>query len=439
MPFYESETITREQLFELRKTNRCQVCRSRLDVYMDFDIHKAYLACNSDQTHEGIEREAPPPFEPNIVTRREFMEQEHGEAKALALRRFDAVATLSRETATDMLKIMWPNAEKASPAEFAKALGLCVDYGLDPRLNELFMLPFNKKDKEGKIIGVTYETVRGIKATRKVALRKHKYSYIDATPRYMTEEEEKKVYKEVDPNKIRYITKLKDMETGAEFPGYGQWSKYRTWTNPKTHEVKQYLNEPKGMDKGNSMENMAAIRSERAALERGYPADMPSSRIPVVDEEFIEAEYHVVPENEEPEAPEEAPGEPLIRPEGEDKIGEPPATEIESALAKDWEDLEKGGEPILSSPKGEQKPETPRQPPSAPAEVRRQKPPRDPNTIKTILDLYHACNEDFTVIDKDGKPQKMQPSDVLKELGISSQSDIADTPANCYRQIAAVR
>lgn len=67
------------------------------------------------------------------------------------------------------------------------------------------------------------------------------------------------------------------------------------------------------------------------------------------------------------------------------------------------------------------------------------KPKREPETIKTINDLYRACNEDFTVIDDDGKPSKMQPKEVLKELGYSSKEDIADTPANCYRQISAVR
>jgi len=64
-----------------------------------------------------------------------------------------------------------------------------------------------------------------------------------------------------------------------------------------------------------------------------------------------------------------------------------------------------------------------------PTKPRAEKPKRDPDTIKTINELYKACNEDWG----------MQPKDVLKELGISSQNDIADTPANCYRQIAAVR
>jgi len=54
---------------------------------------------------------------------------------------------------------------------------------------------------------------------------------------------------------------------------------------------------------------------------------------------------------------------------------------------------------------------------------------RDPETIKTIQDLYKACHEDWG----------MQPKDVIKELGYSSQTDIAETPAECYRKIALVK
>lgn len=65
---------------------------------------------------------------------------------------------------------------------------------------------------------------------------------------------------------------------------------------------------------------------------------------------------------------------------------------------------------------------------------------RDPETIKTIQDLYKACHEDFWVAGMPGeKAHRMQPKEVLKELGYSSQEDISDTPANYYRQIAAVR
>ncbi len=56
-------------------------------------------------------------------------------------------------------------------------------------------------------------------------------------------------------------------------------------------------------------------------------------------------------------------------------------------------------------------------------------PKRDPETIRTINELYKSCHEDWD----------MQPDQVIKELGVSSQTDLSDTPANCYRQIAAVR
>jgi len=57
------------------------------------------------------------------------------------------------------------------------------------------------------------------------------------------------------------------------------------------------------------------------------------------------------------------------------------------------------------------------------------KPKRDPETIKTINDLMKAAFQDF----------HMQPKEVLKELGYSSQADINETAAECYRRIAAVR
>jgi len=62
-------------------------------------------------------------------------------------------------------------------------------------------------------------------------------------------------------------------------------------------------------------------------------------------------------------------------------------------------------------------------------ETETKKSKRDPETIKTIAELYRACHEDF----------ELQPKEVLKELGYSSQADITETPAECYRKIAAVR
>lgn len=48
---------------------------------------------------------------------------------------------------------------------------------------------------------------------------------------------------------------------------------------------------------------------------------------------------------------------------------------------------------------------------------------RDLDTLKTMGDLFTACLTDF----------KMQRSDVIKELGYSSQEEIGESPADCYR------
>lgn len=57
------------------------------------------------------------------------------------------------------------------------------------------------------------------------------------------------------------------------------------------------------------------------------------------------------------------------------------------------------------------------------------KPARDPESIRTINELYRACHEDFG----------LQPKDVLRELGVSSQNEICELPSDCYRRIALVR
>jgi hypothetical protein len=62
----------------------------------------------------------------------------------------------------------------------------------------------------------------------------------------------------------------------------------------------------------------------------------------------------------------------------------------------------------------------------APSEV---KSPHDPTVIKTFGDLYTACREDLG----------MSRQQVWGELGVNSQAEIAETPAECYKRITAVR
>ena len=282
VPIYEDKTITREQLFELRKENRCQVCGASLNVYLDQKSGKAFIACwdyNRTQ-HEGIEREAPPPFEPNIPTRRKDMVEEIGEVKTAQLAKYEGVVSLTKLEAMEILKTIWPEAPEI---EVLKAGIICHQYGLNPLMKHIHLVKFNKWNREHtKVIGEDWSVIQGIGSNRLIARRKHNYSYLDLSPRRMTEDEQVTINGEIDNSKIWALTILKDVDTGAEAPGVGSW--------PVSER-------PHGMDKGNTKLNMARIRSERQALDRLYPAEMPQG-IEVMEEQYIDAAYQVVGEEE---------------------------------------------------------------------------------------------------------------------------------------------
>ncbi len=270
-PIYESEQYSRDKLLELQRKNHCSVCGGMLNVFLDMDTHKAYLACNSDQSHEGIEREASR-YEKeglaslNLPTRRKDMEQELGKEKATRLMKYEGVVSLTQKGATEILETVWPDAPEV---EVFKAAMVCHQYGLNPLMHHLFLIPF-KRRRQGKIVGEDWVTVLGIKATRLIAHRHGDFSYLDDTPRVMTDDEQKRIYGSVDSTKIMAITKLKDSK-GNEASGYGAWP---------------LGEEPYGAEKGNTRANMAFIRSERNALDRLFAGEMPQG-IQVVDEEYI--------------------------------------------------------------------------------------------------------------------------------------------------------
>ena len=56
------------------------------------------------------------------------------------------------------------------------------------------------------------------------------------------------------------------------------------------------------------------------------------------------------------------------------------------------------------------------------------KPSRDPASLKTINAMLNACHDDF----------RLEKEQVLAELGVSSHTQITESPADCYRRIAAV-
>ncbi len=53
---------------------------------------------------------------------------------------------------------------------------------------------------------------------------------------------------------------------------------------------------------------------------------------------------------------------------------------------------------------------------------------RQPESVKTYSELLRACNIDF----------HLQPKQVLAELNVSNQSELTESPLECYIRIAAV-
>ncbi len=180
----------------------------------------------------------------------------------VAVRRNGMLPAMSRNQAAYLLKTIWP---KAPEAEIVKAALLCHQYGLNPLMRQVFLIPFkNKRTGETE-----WATVLGIRATRQMAKKNGRtYGYADG-PRIMTEAEQMAIYGQVDASKIYAITRIRD-QYGNIFPGYGSWPK----------DASAY-----GEEKGNSPLNMAFIRSERNALDKMAPGELPED-LEVVDESY---------------------------------------------------------------------------------------------------------------------------------------------------------
>jgi hypothetical protein len=318
MPVYESEIITREKLEELRKRNKCAICGEWLATYYDTEKKLAFIACHVDTSHDGIAKDYEY-CEKNIPTRRKETMESQGEVKAKLLDKYMGSTALTRPQAMEILEIIWPDAP--SRDKMAAAI-LCSSYGLNPLANHVFLIKFHNK----RLNRDEWTRVWGIKAKRLLASRKGGYSYLDMTPRLMTEEEQIKVWGHTQTGYLCYLTWLKDMKSGAEVYGYGKW--------PEDQE-------PYGTDKGNTKANMASIRSESLALDRLRPAEMPSG-FAVADEQYIEGESRLVDvttgEITEPVIPPELSQE-AIKSTGkvvEEKVSAVASTEAEvSSLAKD--------------------------------------------------------------------------------------------------------
>lgn len=280
---------------------------------------------------------------------------------------------LSQKQAMYLLKTVWP---EAPDVEVLKAGIICHQYGLNPLMREVYLIPFGQgKDR-------TWATILGIRATRKIAKVNHRYTYLDG-PRVMSDEEQKKIFGQVETDKIWAITRIREAD-GSEYPGYGWWSK----------DKPAY-----GSDKGNSPRNMAFIRSERNAIDKMAPGELPD--VDVTDESFTVANVQ------------------KVIAEGKKEFLEQTEREIDELYGP--ADTDKEATPAPAQAKAEAS--------EAPTGEKAQaKPVRAPATIKTIAELYKACHEDFN----------LQPKQVLANLNANTQADISDTPANCYITIRGI-
>ncbi|KKM92122.1 hypothetical protein LCGC14_1221580, partial [marine sediment metagenome] len=115
----------------------------------------------------------------------------------------------------EIIDTIWGDAPEV---EKYKAGMICKDFGLNPLMNHVYLIPF-KRWEDGKVVGIDWATVIGRGAKRLMASRRGPYSYIENTPRVMTEEEQMATFGEYDEDKLYCITKLQDPQTGVTAVG----------------------------------------------------------------------------------------------------------------------------------------------------------------------------------------------------------------------------
>lgn len=277
MPYYPEDS-SGDNLRNLIRNNVCSVCGRQLYAYLDKD-KKVYLGCPTPG-HEGITKEYQPTkwAEAGLdslthIAKEETMVQDLGEAttRALVAKGLPLSGQLTRPQAKEIIMTIW---DRAPALEVYKATALCADFGLHPLMRHIYLIKYNRRE-HGQIVGADWVIQLGIGATRLIAHRKHRFGYKDDTPRRMTKEEGAKILgDDYKPDENIYaITRLVDMDSKAEVTGVGAFGNKER--------------DPKGMEKGNTRLNMACIRSERKAIDRQYPAEMPTG-YEVYDERYAD-------------------------------------------------------------------------------------------------------------------------------------------------------
>ena len=262
---------------ELERTKVCAVCGGRLNCAWggQFDRDGYVIRCEN-LAHEGevepkrAPLESQPYYIQNMVKRKEKerIMEEYGEQTAMVVAKYQGVKILKEEQANEIIRSFWP---QAPDIEVKKAMLTCLAYGLNPIFGHLYLVAYRVKDKNDNYTGeVTWTQMRGISADRLLASRRGGVTYLDNTPRMMSEEEQILIRGVYEKENWWAICKVADKD-GLVAQGLGKWSK----------SVKV-----KGAEKGNTQQNMAGIRAERQALDRKFPGEMPGGD--VVDGAYME-------------------------------------------------------------------------------------------------------------------------------------------------------
>ena len=248
-----------DELTKFVKKHICAQCEAPLVVRWWQGEHE--VKCGQDKAHQGFK------------SWKESKRQLEKEAKQMVvdnkvtdLAEYSGKTALAEAEAKHIVLTLWP---KAPEPEVIKAALLCRQYGLNPLMRHIYLVKYDIREKakqvngiweKGKITGEEWSIQLGIGATRMIARRSGAYSYEDDSPRLMSEAEQIKILGDVDKTCYWAITKLRSKE-GFIAQGYGNF--------PKDGSIK-------GMDKGNTPQNMAFIRSERAALDKLFPEKLPA-------------------------------------------------------------------------------------------------------------------------------------------------------------------
>jgi hypothetical protein len=328
---FTTEEITLEKMQEMEFTHHCR-CGSKLSVAWggSFGVQGYVLRCGNDPQHREFDRdyeismaesqEVPGWKLPNW-RKKELEEQTKDSNKVM---RYVGRTKLSPDEVRDIFKTIWPRAMAEAPDVVKRAILICLQYNLHPLMKQLHLIPFKNKNeskKQGKDV-FDWAIAHGIQSDRLLARRQGPFSYIDNTPRRMTDAEQKIIFGSVDKD-IHAIVKLRDPSTSAESVGYGAW--------PKDAEVY-------GAEKGNTALGMASIRAERVALDRLHPGELPEDVV-TIDEQFLPKE---LPEQLVRKVIDATPPAPVDNPEKATTTEPPPTGDrpvevsVVEGLDRDW-------------------------------------------------------------------------------------------------------